>query len=327
MPDPTHTPTDEPWKGEGAVRDLVQQGDLAAAVAAAKQAVRDNAAEPLRRETLFNLMCLTGQWESAFRQAQTVGQMDPSRASESAGWQAAIAGEQGRIAVWNGKRKPTILGEPSEWVGVLAAAVEQLAGGNAEAAKRSRGEALDRAAEAVEDAAASGELWTHEATQPDAFAGWYDADDRLGPIIELFADGEYAWAPPGAIADLRMQPPASLRDLVWQPAVATWAAGGTTGVLLPVRYFGTEAGDADANLLLARGTEFKQPTDGYNVGVGQRLWITIGDDDDEIDRPLLSIGRVRYAIADDLPPVDPGLQGMGLGGGMSAPTDAEGERA
>ena len=320
MPDATKTATDEPWKGEAKVRELVQQGDLDAAVAAAKQAVRDNAAEPLRRETLFNLMCLTGQWESAFRQAQTIGQMDQARVSESAAWQAAIAGEQGRIGVWSGKRKPTILGEPTEWVGILAAAVEKLVAGDADAAKRLRGEAMGRAADAVEDAAASGELWTHEATQPEAFAGWYDADDRLGPVIELFADGEYAWAPPGAIADIRMQPPASLRDLVWQPAVATWAAGGTTGVLLPARYFGTETGDADANLKLARGTDFRQPTDGYNVGVGQRLWITIADDDSETDRPLLSIGRVRYGIADDLPPPDPGLQGMDMGGGLSTPS-------
>ncbi len=293
------SPQSEPWKGEAAIRSLVAGGDVGAALDAAKDAVRRDAAEPLRRETLFNLLCLLGQWESAYRQAQVVGQLDPSRSIESASWCTSIACEQRRLAVFAGRRQPTILGEPSAWIGMLVTATKHLADGHFDAAASLSREARDQAMNDLDDKVVSGSVTLANSKEATHFDYWYDADDRLGPLWEVFADGEYAWVPPGRIIEVRAVAPQTLRDLVWQPAIVTWSTGGTGGVMLPVRYAGTEALDNPA-MLLSRNTDFQQPAAGFNVGVGQRLLLGANVDGGEVDCPLLQVRKIRFDVADDI---------------------------
>ena len=60
----------------------------------------------------------------------------------------------------------------------------------------------------------------------------------------------YGWLPVEHVAQLTLEPVADLRDLVWAPAQLTFANGGETVALLPVRYAGTAA-EADGALRMA----------------------------------------------------------------------------
>jgi type VI secretion system protein ImpE len=44
-----------------------------------------------------------------------------------------------------------------------------------------------------------------------------DADPRIGARLELFAAGDYLWMPFQDIAELKMEAPRRLRDLLWAP--------------------------------------------------------------------------------------------------------------
>ncbi|MCP6406787.1 ImpE family T6SS protein Cts1E, partial [Klebsiella pneumoniae] len=45
-----------------------------------------------------------------------------------------------------------------------------------------------------------------------------DADPRFGPCLEVITPSGYAWLPLDGLAELRIDPPEDLRDLVWAPA-------------------------------------------------------------------------------------------------------------
>jgi type VI secretion system protein ImpE len=45
-----------------------------------------------------------------------------------------------------------------------------------------------------------------------------DADPRIGARLEVFAAGQYTWIPLEHVADVRMEEPKRLRDLMWAPA-------------------------------------------------------------------------------------------------------------
>ena len=88
-----------------------------------------------------------------------------------------------------------------------------------------------------------------------AFEWIADADSRLGPVLEVIINGRYGWLPFMHLSALTIEPVADLRDLVWAPAHITFANGGDTVALLPVRYAGS-ADSGDAALQLARRTDW-----------------------------------------------------------------------
>ena len=294
------TTSANPDPHDEAVRSKIAEGDLAGAVAAAKDAVRADASNADRRELLFNVLALVCDWPAAARQAETAGQLDPKRIGPCTAAATAVACEQDRAAVWRGETTPTILGEPAQWVGKLVAAAKYLHGGEVAAAAELAAEARGEAVEQSDDAALAGSVTVDAPDGPRQarFVNWADSDDRLGPVWELFADGRYVWAPPGAIAEIRLAAPASLRELIWQPAVVTWSAGGTSGALLPVRYFGTETA-GDASLTTSKRTDYAQPHDNLYVGQGQRIWLSALDGETS-EWPALQVRNIRFDLADAL---------------------------
>ena len=112
------------------------------------------------------------------------------------------------------------------------------------------------------------------------FAWIADADPRLGPVLEAVLDGTYYWVPLQHVAEIKIDPPADLRDQVWLPVNFTWTNGGTSIGFVPSRY-PSSATAADPLLALARRTEWQEhgaPDDGWALGLGQRM-LTTGDAD------------------------------------------------
>jgi type VI secretion system protein ImpE len=118
-----------------------------------------------------------------------------------------------------------------------------------------------------------------------------DGDSRLGPVVEFIINGRYYWAPQQHIAEIVVEAPADLRDLVWVPAHFRWANAGEAVGVIPTRYVGSEASE-DGAVQLARKTEWTEVAEGLYEGLGQRTLMT-----DAGEFSLLDVRRITFAPA------------------------------
>lgn len=259
-------------------RQLLARGRLADAIARAQADVRADAAAAKPRVLLFQLLCVSGQWERAMTQLNVLTDLDPDgtvllvRAGA-----AAIQCEAFRRAVFAGDRDPVVFGEPAEWVGWLVHANRLLAKGRVADADALRAKALEAAP------ATPGTI----DGQPFEWLG--DADGRLGPVLEAIVDGRYFWVPFAQIRDVAFEKPTDLRDLVWTPARFTWANGGEAVGLIPTRYAGSDD-VADPALAMARRTDWIS-AGAAQLGRGQRVFAT-----DQNDYPILETRLIRFDV-------------------------------
>lgn len=252
----------------GALRPLRDEIDAAmAAVRASPQAI-----EP--RIALFQLACVAADWQRARTQLATMAKLDAEYAVLAQVYSHLVAAEAARTRVFAGDEQPVVLGRPAAWLAMLAQALGCDRVGDAQAASALR-------ARAREDA-------TPRAGTLDGqpFAWIMDADPRLGPVLEVIADGQYRWLPFDGLRGLHAQPPQAMRDLVWQPVTVQLANGTELAAFVPTRYPGSEAhGDA---VRLARETRWVE-AGGEQVGAGQRMLAT-----DRGDHALLDVRRLRF---------------------------------
>jgi type VI secretion system protein ImpE len=250
-------------------QDLIRAGRLDEALSKLQEEVRADPADARLRVFLFQLLCVLGQWERALNQLQVLAGLDSSSMMLARIFQPVINCEVLRAEVFAGKRTPILFGEPMEWIGWLVQANELLGQGKASAALELR----DKAFEAAPTTA--GKL------NDQPFEWIADADQRLGPVLEVILEGTYYWVPFCRIKRLFMEKPSDLRDLVWMPAQFLWVNGGEASGHIPTRYPGTERATDDA-LRLARKTDWVQASEGFSIGIGQRLLAT-----NQADTPLL----------------------------------------
>ncbi len=241
-------------------RAALQSGDVRLALDLLKADVRRAPRDARLRVFLFQLFCITGEWDRALAQLTVAGELDPAAAAMVQAYEVAIRCEVSRAGVFTGQQTPMVLGEPGEWLPLLLEALRLLSIGDAAQAARLR----DAAFEAAPATAA-----IHDGQDAEWIA---DADPRLGPVVEAVVDGRYVWVPFARIRSIRIDPPADLRDQVWMPAHFTWENDGTAVGFIPTRYPGTTT-SSDPTLLLARRTEWVEQ-DGWFIPVGQRVFVT-----------------------------------------------------
>lgn len=272
--------------GDAAVLDaraVLRSGDPRAALEKLKQEVRKAPRDARLRTFLFQLFCITGEWDRALTQLTVVGELDPIALPMVTTYRAAIRCEVLRAKVFAGERAPTFFGEPEPWMSLLLEANRRLAAGAPEDAANLRDQAFEAAP-------------TSSGTANDIAFEWIaDADPRLGPVLEVIIDGKYFWMPIHRLRKLQIDPPEDLRDAVWLPAQLTFANGGGTVGLLPARYPGTEAA-GEPGLLLGRRTEWREAGDWY-LGLGQRM-LTVGTDE---DIALLDLRQLEITPAEPAP--------------------------
>jgi type VI secretion system protein ImpE len=91
--------------------------------------------------------------------------------------------------------------------------------------------------------------------------------------LELIqTDGEYCWMPLSLSTQIRIQPPAKLRDLVWSQAGIMMPGGQEARAIIPTRYPGTESSKND-ELRLCKRTEWLERPAGFWFGLGQRTYL------------------------------------------------------
>jgi type VI secretion system protein ImpE len=246
-------------------RDLLRLGDPSGALAALKLDVRAAPDDPRLRTFLFQLFCVTGDWERARTQLSVAAQLDPLALPMAQTYQAVIRCELLREQVFQGKDSPAVPGNPGPWLASLIEATKLLSHGEPHAAARLRDAALEAAP------ASEGSL----NGSPCAWVA--DADPRLGPVLEAFVNGSYLWVPFERLRALRLEEPTDLRDQVWMPTNFTWSDGSEAFGFIPTRYPGSAAA-ADPALVLARCTDWRDAGPSWSLPMGQRVLVTDSDE-------------------------------------------------
>ncbi|RLA16845.1 MAG: virulence protein SciE type [Gammaproteobacteria bacterium] len=254
---------------------LLQQGELNAALAALTQQVKAKPADASQRVFLFQMLVVLGQWDRAQTQLELAGQLDVSVMAMVQTYRDVINCELHRQAVFAGKSKPLIFGEPEEWVALLVEAQQCFARGDYAAFKTLNAQAFEQAE------TRSGKI------NDEPFTWLADADQRMGPVFEFIFNEHYYWVPMSRVRSLRTDEPEDLRDLVWQPAEVTWTNGGKLIVMLPSRYPRTE-GVSETDLL-ARSTDWVAHAEDVFEGVGQRMLAT-----DQQDYSFLQVRSIEF---------------------------------
>jgi type VI secretion system protein ImpE len=226
------------------------------------QIKRDASSAKLRIH-LFQLLCVMGRWQRALEQLQLCAQLDAKALPMAQMYREAIRCELFRVDVFSGKRTPQVMGAPPSWVGFLIEALRHDASNPMQAAEL-RAKALD---------AAQASACSINGVPCEWLA---DGDARLGPVCEVFANGQYYWLPFESCSSLFFEAPADLRDLVWTPAELVLPNEGRVPALVPTRYVETatcEHERADA-FKRSRATEWIERTPDSWFGLGQRVWMS-----------------------------------------------------
>lgn len=193
-------------------------------VSQAQNLVRQKPTDDKLRIHLFQLYVQEGKLQKALAQLQVAAQLDAAHKMMAQAYRLAIRAELLREDVFRGNRSPNVLGQPLQWISYLIEALQEDGKGNLSAASDLRLEAFENAV------VVAGRL------DDQPFEWIADADSRLGPILEVFVNGDYYWLPFETISEIKIEPPSDLRDLVWLPAHVKLVNEGYHPMLLPARY-------------------------------------------------------------------------------------------
>lgn len=254
---------------------LLQNGDPKAAQEALQEEVKKQPADAKLRVFLYQLMAVNGQWKRAQAQLEIAGQLDSEAQPMVMAYKEVINCELHREAVFEGKSKPLIFGEPEEWVAMLVEAQQAFARGEMDLFVELNGQAFEKAE------TRSGKI------NGDSFNWLADADQRFGPVFEFMFNGQYYWVPMSRVRKLHSDKPTDLRDLIWLPVEVTWTNGGKLMVMIPVRYPRIDGVSGPG--LLARRTDWLAHTDDIAEGTGQRIFAT-----DENDYSVLQVRSIEF---------------------------------
>jgi len=272
-------------------RDALVGGNVQAALEQLKQDVRKAPRDPRLRTFLFQLFCITGDWDRALTQLEVVHDLDPKTEPMVTTYRAAIRCEILREKIFRGERTPTVFGDPGNWVPLVIEANRLLAAGQRDDAARLRDAAFEEAP--AEECVVNGAV--HQ---------WIaDADPRLGPILEAVVEGKYMWIPYHRIKWLNVDAPADLRDQVWMPARFTWTNDGEAVALIPTRYPGS-ASSSDPLIQLARKTDWSEIDANWSLPTGQRMLVTDADEIALMEMRKLSILHADAEASSEAPSPD-----------------------
>lgn len=256
--------------------ELLRAGDLEGARAHLVDIIKRAPADQPARLFLFQLLCLTGEWEKAKTHLRALASVSPEAQMLAVNYNMAIDAELARAEVFSGRGQPAVLVADSGWAGDLAAALGASAAGREADAQARREQAFDAAPDTP------GEI---DGVRFDWIA---DADVRFGPAFEAIIAGRWGLVPFEAVERIESEGPKDLRDLIWLPVELAFRTGVSVNALLPTRYPGTETG-SDAALKLGRGTDWRDAPWGQ-AGLGQHVWGL--SDGSEVD--LLSLRRLVF---------------------------------
>jgi len=257
-------------------------GDLSGAIELQRSFVREHPRDIPGRSFLFALLCFAGELESAERQIEALGALDPKVEHGVAAYRQLLLADAHRAAVYRGEASPILPPEPPADLTLRASALE---------AQR-RGETTE-AARLLDEAAESSPLLSGK-IDGESFDAIRDSDDLLASVLEVYAAGRYLWFPLAQVRHLEPREPKTVADLLWQPASLVDADQNEVSVCIPAVYEGSHPEAADPLLRLGRSTVWVEVEGLGARGLGRRLFLTYqGDTESEVD--LLKVKNLEIS--------------------------------
>jgi type VI secretion system protein ImpE len=245
-------------------RELLQAGQLPAAVEAAIQDVKSAPGDVSARIFLFELLSASGQFERARKHLDVVLEKAPAMQEGSLSYAGVLDAELFRARIFGaGDGGPQQMTRTPVTVEPQMLALRSMLAGDEAAAK----DLLDQA-EAARPARPG-------AIDGVPFEDIRNADDLLASFLEVIAQGRYGWIPFVQLKKITLDEPKFFRDLLWRPAAIELLDGSSSKMFLPVRYPGSE-NDPDDQLRLGRSTDWRESGAGVVRGLGQQAFL-VGD--------------------------------------------------
>lgn len=233
--------------------------------------IRTSPAKVELRVHLAQLLMIAGQWQKCLQQLQTAAQLDNKTSAMAQTYRALIQAEIQREQLFQGIGEPKIIGSIEPWQTMLAEAFV------------ARAQQQSNIADMFQTKAYA-EAPTCAFTINNESAEWVaDGDSRLGPVCEVFINGNYCWIAFNQIQQIAIEAPQDLRDLVWIPATIRLTDFSQHFGFLPSRYAGSYAQQND-QLSFSSLTEWNQLSEQSWGGLGQKMLVT-----DQAEYPLLSV--------------------------------------
>ncbi|MFO0443994.1 MAG: tetratricopeptide repeat protein, partial [Betaproteobacteria bacterium] len=106
-----------------AAEQALKAGHAGDAIRLLTEQVRSHPQDAKLRVFLFQLLCVTGQWERALNQLNVALELDAAMLPMVQTYREAIACEALRRQVFAGQKAPMLFGEPETWVALLIEAM------------------------------------------------------------------------------------------------------------------------------------------------------------------------------------------------------------
>lgn len=264
--------------------ECLNAGDLTGAIAAATATVKAEPKSLEDRWLLAELLIVSGQFDRADAQFDTMMTLEPRVAVAAAPIRQLLRAEAARRQFFDEGRVPELLDGAGQQVrDHLEAFVLLRAGQPAEAG------AVAARAE-IARPTLGGTLTAGGVER--RFTDCRDLDDVTAGVFEVLTQtGKYYWIEMARVASVEFEPPARPLDLIWRKARLVVPNAFEATVHMPAVY-GTLTHADDASRL-GRRTEWVGGEGDAVVGVGRRVFLLDGEE--EID--MIGVEEVRFGSA------------------------------
>lgn len=251
------------------LKQLVNQGDLSGALAAATAAVKAKPTDLSARTALFELLCFQGNLDRAEKQLAVLADESMEMAYAASMLKALVEAERKRRAVMAGDAEPETRPDDPAWGPALREIV----------ALSAKGDDVGAAAAALE---AEREP-VRGSFNGEAFSDLRDGDDVLAPCLEMLFGGNAWWVDWRSVARLEAQPLKTLRDACWMPFTVTLADenGSSFEGYVPTTYVDSHTSESEP-LRLGVETDWVE-RQGVVRGLGRRVLYVDGDPRDLLE--------------------------------------------
>lgn len=244
--------------------ELFQEARLGEAIAAQQETVRRLPDDLSERLLLCDLLAFAGNRDAVRREIDRLPSPPIELHEYLSEWLDLLTADDARHA----GTTPLWFTEPPQHVHNRLQTAERLRQGDAEGA-------LD-----LLDAADEGTPWVEGHVDGRTFEGWRDADDLLGPTLELIVGSHMYWLPIECVLKLRLEEASSLRDSLYRPATVWLSDGSEREVFLPALYVGTAEHPEDG-IRTGAGVDWIE-NGGLMRGLGARAFL-FGDEELTLD--------------------------------------------